>query len=88
MHMHVMILDMRTTIEITDEQRSRLMALAALRNEKGFSKLVREALDEYLESKLDAAHKVARALEMRGALDEDDADAFARDCAGIRENWR
>lgn len=88
MHMHAILLRMRTTIEITDEQRSRLMALAALRNEKGFSKLVREALDEYLESKLDTAHKVERALEMRGVLDEEDADAFARDCAGMRENWR
>ncbi len=88
MHMHASKSYMRTTIEITDEQRSRLMALAALRNEKGFSKLVREALDQYLESKLDKVNKVERALQTRGMLNEEEAEAFAKDCAGIRENWR
>ena len=39
---------MRTTVEITSAQRARLLALAARRGDKGFSRLVQEALDAYL----------------------------------------
>lgn len=89
MHAHACyILCMRTTIEITAEQRSKLMALAALNNEKGFSRFVREAIDEYLESRLSAQEKINRALSARGILQGDDADAFINVCAEIRENWR
>lgn len=38
---------MRTTIELSDEHRSRLVELAARRGEKGFSPIVEEALDLY-----------------------------------------
>lgn len=79
---------MRTTIEITAEQRSKLMALAALKNEKGFSRFVREAIDEYLESRLSTQEKIDRALLTRGILNEEDADSFGDDCTAIRENWR
>ena len=39
---------MRTTVEITDAQRAELLKLAAQRGEKGFSAVIREALDLYL----------------------------------------
>ena len=39
---------MRTTIEITEEQRAELLKLAAIRGHNGFSQLVQEALNEYL----------------------------------------
>ena len=39
---------MRTTIELTDEQRSRLLALAGKRRLRGYSSLVQEALAQYL----------------------------------------
>jgi predicted DNA-binding protein len=49
MHMYACMLPpMRTTIEIPDDQRARLLELAARRGEKGFSALVREALELYL----------------------------------------
>lgn len=48
---------MRTTIELPDEQRAKLLELAARRGEKGFSKLVQEAVAEYL---ADAAHDEGR----------------------------
>jgi len=37
---------MRTTLEIPDEQRAKLLQLAAARGMKGFSSLVTEALAE------------------------------------------
>ena len=79
---------MRTTIEITDEQRSKLLAMAAAKGMKGFSGLVQQALDEFL-SKSDLEEKrIEEALAMMGAIDEEEARAFADDCAALRENWR
>lgn len=39
---------MRTTIELTDEQRAALLAMAARRGLRGYSSLVQEALAKYL----------------------------------------
>lgn len=39
---------MRTTIELTDEQRSALLALAGKRGLRGYSSLVQEALAQYM----------------------------------------
>ena len=39
---------MRTTIELSDEQRSALLALAGKRRLRGYSSLVQEALAQYL----------------------------------------
>lgn len=39
---------MRTTILLTDEQRAKLIELAAQRGHKGYSKLVQDAVDAYL----------------------------------------
>src|SRR3972149_4767993 len=50
MHVHALYnVLMRTTVEITDEQRARLLELAARRGEKGFSKLVQEALERFID---------------------------------------
>lgn len=39
---------MRTTIELTDEQRSALLAMAGKRGLRGYSSLVQEALAQYM----------------------------------------
>lgn len=46
---------MRTTIELTDEQRSALLALAGKRGLRGYSSLVQEALALYLGTSAPAA---------------------------------
>ena len=59
---------MRTTIEIKPEHRAKLLALAARRGSKGFSELVAEALDVYLELEFDrTAHRKGAAL-LKGTL--------------------
>ena len=40
---------MRTTVEIPDQLRARLLALAARRGEKGYSRLVEEAIARYVD---------------------------------------
>lgn len=67
----------RTTIEISDMQRVKLIALAAQRGEKGFSRLVQAAIDAYLDG--EHAHDKTRqeALRLRGALSGRDAAGLA-----------
>lgn len=79
---------MRTTIEMTVEHRARLLALAARRGEKGFSKLVEEALDLYLAAVDADDHKRRRAAEARGALTLKDAATLRETAARLRERWR
>lgn len=77
---------MRTTIELRDDQRAALLALAARRGQKGFSRLVEEALDEWLRWQKESEDAVARALSLRGCLDGDEGGAFADACAEARSS--
>jgi predicted transcriptional regulator len=79
---------MRTTIEITDEQRSKLLAAAARRGEKGFSTIIREALDHYFESESARQERVARALKAIGSLSPEAADRLEESARKMRRSWR
>ena len=79
---------MRTTVEITADQRARLLELAARRGEKGFSRLVQEALDEFLESRSEEEDSRRRALSLRGVLKEADAKTLRESTRAIRKSWR
>ncbi|MBI5486274.1 MAG: hypothetical protein HY905_02960 [Deltaproteobacteria bacterium] len=79
---------MRTTIEMTDEQRAKLLHLAAKRGMKGFSGLVQEALEEYLRTREDRDSEVRAALAMRGSLKGKEAEQLAAACRRVREDWR
>jgi hypothetical protein len=79
---------MRTTIEITADQRARLMEMAARRGEKGFSKLVQRALDAYLKAQVGEDKKRRRVLMLKGALESRDADRLRAATREIRESWR
>lgn len=79
---------MRTTIEITPEQRVRLLEMAARRGDKGFSKIVREALDVYLQTQASEGDKRRRVLLLKGALGADEADGLRAVTREIRGSWR
>lgn len=81
---------MRTTVEITDEQRGRLLKLAAERGEKGFSRLVQEALDRFLDEEARQEHdqNIRRALSALGSLDERTAEQMRESVRRIRQTWR
>jgi len=79
---------MRTTIEIADEQRARLLEIAGARGEKGYSRLVREAIDLFLKERRRKESMVKAALAQRGALRDDEADEFEARTRQIRRNWR
>lgn len=79
---------MRTTVEISDEQRAALLKIAAERGLKGFSSLVQEALGEYLATRGSDAERTSAALAVRGALDQTEADELRQNCMRIRDEWR
>ena len=79
---------MRITIEITDEQHSKLIEAAARRSERGFSTIVREALDRYFESELVRPGGAERALEAVGSLSGAAADRLEQHARALRRSWR
>ena len=79
---------MRTTIELKPEHRARLLELAARRGEKGFSSVIAEAVDAYLERTAEGGRLRKRALSLRGKLRSRDAERLRSSVARIREFWR
>ena len=79
---------MRTTIEIPDQLRARLLALAARRGEKGYSRLVEEAIARYLEEWEGHAKVIREARAALGTLSEAEADALEESVKALRERWR
>lgn len=87
MHMHE-VSEMRTTIEMTDAQRARLLEIAATRGEKGFSHLVQEALDLYLREHDKIADRRKAADRLMGSWGTKEADAAVKEIRKVRAQWR
>lgn len=89
MHMHVLFWHpMRTTLEVSDHHRARLLDLAARRGEKGFSSIVAEALDLYFSQVARQENKVRAATAVLGTLDAEAADRFEAIRHELRSSWR
>jgi metal-responsive CopG/Arc/MetJ family transcriptional regulator len=89
MHVHVCHLScMRTTIEIPDTQRARLLDLAARRGEKGFSRLVQEAVERMLAEDDFRESRTKAAIALEGSIGERAADELTASVARIRSTWR
>lgn len=81
---------MRTTIELDDASRARLLSLAAARGEKGFSRIVQEAVDRYL-GEIEAAEREAElrsGLAAIGSIGEEVAERIESTARGLRSSWR
>ena len=79
---------MRTTIEIDDEHCSKLLELAARRGEKGFSRIIAQAIESYLKSVKRSESVRRQALKLRGAFSLDEADRLRTTTSEIRRSWR
>ena len=89
MHMHACDLPaMRTTIELPDELRAKLLAMAARRGEKGFSGLIQAAVARYLEEEELRQSVVRRALSAIGSLDDDEAERLRESVRQFGSSWR
>jgi predicted transcriptional regulator len=79
---------MRTTVELSDEIRARLMELAARRGERGLSALVEEALVQYLAEEQRRRRSVEEAQAVIRAMDEEAATALEESVRTLRKRWR
>ena len=70
------------------EHRQRSSKLAANRGKKGFSTVVAEALDLYLEAESERTKAIERALALKGSMSETDAAALSTETRKLRANWR
>ena len=80
---------MRTTIELSNDHRSSLHSLAASRGLRGYSKLIREAVDLYIQEMTAKEGSAKHLLQMRGTWNKkEDARAFQKKLREIRKNWK
>ena len=79
---------MRTTIEMKPEHRARVLELAASRGDKGFSSVVAEAVELYLETQSGRMDAIKSALALKGSMKRTEADGLLTRTLSIRANWR
>lgn len=79
---------MRTTVEMKPEHRSALLALAARRGEKGFSSVLAEMIDCYLQGQAEREKQLEEFRSLGGSLTHEEADELRARTRSIREHWR
>jgi hypothetical protein len=88
MHIHDAVCNMRTTVEMKAEHRSALLALAARRGEKGFSSVLSEAIEHYLDEERTRSARRKELLSARGALSAAEGNELRAVAKSLREHWR
>jgi len=74
------------TVEITEAQRMKLVRLAAVRGQRGLSRLVQEAIDLYLRMHVHRQARVKAALSVLSTLDDREATALAEATRALRQS--
>jgi hypothetical protein len=78
---------MRTTIDISEKNRGILLSLAAQRGLRGYSSIIEEALQFYIEHRLKNAPKRADILKMKGSWRAEETKRIRAKLNELRENW-
>ena len=79
---------MRTTVELSDEIRAKLLEMAARRGERGFSSVVEEALERYFAEEDRRQRQAEAARAVLGTMSDDEADDLRASIRRLREHWR
>ncbi|MBX3166657.1 MAG: ribbon-helix-helix protein, CopG family [Candidatus Eremiobacteraeota bacterium] len=79
---------MRTTIELSEHQRAQLLELAARRGERGFSKIIQEAVELYLKSNANQHTTIRAALDTIGSFSHEEAADLLETLKKSRSSWR
>ncbi len=77
----------KTTVELKDEHRAILRAIAVSRGWRGLSRAIEEAIEFYLEHHAESEVARSALVERRGAWSSDVARRNARTIAEVRRNW-
>ncbi len=78
---------MRTTIELKEEHRALLHAIAARRGLRGYSGLVQEAIDFYLKHHAEAQEARQALLARKGAWVAEEAERTRVAIGELRRQW-
>lgn len=78
---------MRTTIELKEEQRAALHAIAARRGWRGYSRLVQEAIDFYVKHHAECEEARLSLLKRKGAWSSEEAERTRAAIALLRKQW-
>lgn len=70
------------------EHRSALIALASRRGQKGFSGVLGEAIESYLQGEVEREKRRRTLLSLAGSLSKKEGDGLRRAVKELRESWR
>ena len=79
---------MRTTIEVSDRHRIILLSLSAQRGLRGYSGIIQEALDYYIEHQIRAKDAKSDILKMKGSWKTEETKKIRSNLTELRENWK
>ena len=79
---------MRATIELPDRLRAAVLAVAARKGYRGYSKVIEEALEFYLAEREAKESGLDGLLGLRGGWSKDEAREFRGRIKHARANWR
>ncbi|HAG06569.1 MAG TPA: hypothetical protein DCL13_00140 [Peptococcaceae bacterium] len=80
---------MRTTVELSNEKRAKLLAIAARRGLRGYSRLIDEALDLYLAREEEKrAGELKELLSLAGTLTDAEAAEMEKRIGEAWRKWR
>jgi len=78
---------MRTTIELKEEHRALLHAIAARRGWRGYSKVIQEAIEFYLRHHSAAEEAKRTLLTRKGGWSEEDVEKLRVALEELRRQW-
>lgn len=78
---------MRATVELPDHLRAAVMAVAARKGYRGYSRVIVEALEFYLEEKEARESGLQDLLDLRGTWSRRDAADTRKRIDSARANW-
>ena len=79
---------MRTTIELSDDLIGILHAIAVKKGYRGYSKVIEEAINLYLNENEKREMKKEKILRMRGSWSQNEAKKVKLKLEEIRKNWK
>jgi metal-responsive CopG/Arc/MetJ family transcriptional regulator len=79
---------MRTTVELSDDLIAALHALAVKKGYRGYSRIMEEAVKQYLRDHEKKEKAWSVLMKMRGSWSAEEAAETKRKLEEIRKNWR
>ena len=70
------------------EHRSALLALASRRGHKGFSAVLAEAIDSFLQGEVEREKRRKTLLSLSGSISKKDGEELLGTAKKLRESWR